>query len=95
VVTNFHVIDGARHVQVRLDSGETIDATRLGGGSDHDLAAIRLRRPLSTTQPIPLGRSDNLQLAQSGFAIGNSFGSSRTLTTGLISALEMNTIAIS
>jgi S1-C subfamily serine protease len=40
VVTNFHVIDGARHVQVRLDSGETIDATRLGGGSDHDLAAI-------------------------------------------------------
>ena len=63
MVTNFHVIDGARRVQVRLDSGETIDATHIGGAPNYDQAAIRLRRPLSTTQPIPLGRPDNLQLA--------------------------------
>lgn len=55
VVTNFHVIEGARRIQVRLDSGEAIDATYVGGSPDHDLAVIRLRRALSDIQPIPLG----------------------------------------
>jgi 2-alkenal reductase len=88
VVTNFHVIEGARRVQVRLESGEAIDATYVGGTPDYDLAVIRLRRPLSTIQPIPVGRSDNLQVGQSVLAIGNPFGLSRTLTTGVISALD-------
>jgi 2-alkenal reductase len=88
VVTNFHVIEGARRVQVRLDSGEAIDATYVGGAPDYDLAVIRLRRPLSTIQPIPVGLSDNLQVGQSVLAIGNPFGLSRTLTTGVISALD-------
>jgi 2-alkenal reductase len=50
VVTNFHVIEGARRVQVRLESGEAIDATYVGGTPDYDLAVIRLRRPLSRPQ---------------------------------------------
>ena len=88
VVTNFHVIEGARRIQVRLETGEAIDATYVGGSPDHDLAVIRLRRTLSKIQPIPVGTSGNLQVGQTVLAIGNPFGLSRTLTTGIISALN-------
>ncbi len=88
VVTNFHVIQGARRIQVRLDSGEAIDATLVGSSPDHDLAVVRLRRSLDGIQPIPVGDSSNLQVGQTVLAIGNPFGLSRTLTTGVISALD-------
>ncbi len=88
IVTNFHVIEGARRVQIRLENGQAIDATYVGGAPDYDLAVIRLRRPLAAIQPIPVGTSENLQVGQSVLAIGNPFGLSRTLTTGVISALD-------
>ena len=88
VVTNFHVVEGARRIQVRLESGEAIDATYVGGSPDHDLAVIRLRRSLADIHPIPVGTSGNLQVGQTVLAIGNPFGLSRTLTTGVISALD-------
>ena len=88
VVTNYHVIEGARRIQVRLDNGEAIDAAYVGGTPDYDLAVIRLRRQPSEIQPIPVGTSGNLQVGQSVLAIGNPFGLARTLTTGVISALN-------
>ena len=88
VVTNYHVIEGARKIQARLDSGEAIGATFVGGSPDHDLAVVRLRRTVSDIQPIPVGSSKNLQVGQTVLAIGNPFGLSRTLTTGVISALD-------
>lgn len=88
VVTNFHVIEGARRIQIRLETGEAIDATYVGGSPDYDLAVIRVRRTLSNIQPIPVGTSSNLQVGQTVLAIGNPFGLSRTLTTGIISALN-------
>ena len=88
VVTNYHVIEGARRIQVRLDSGEAIEAAYVGGAPDYDLAVIRLRRRPSDIQPLPVGTSGNLQVGQSVLAIGNPFGLARTLTTGVISALN-------
>ena len=88
VVTNFHVIQGAQRVQVRMDSGEAIDATYVGGSQDHDLAVVRLRSVPPDIHPIPVGNSNDLQVGQAVFAIGNPFGLSRTLTTGVISALD-------
>jgi len=88
VVTNYHVIEGARRIQVRLDNGEAIDAAYVGGTPDYDLAVIRLRRQPSEIQPIPVGTSGNLQVGQSVLAIGNPFGLARTLTTGVMSALN-------
>ena len=88
VVTNFHVVQGARRVQVRLESGEAIDATYVGSSPDHDLAVIRLRTVPSRIQPIPVGGSGDLQVGQAVFAIGNPYGLTRTLTTGVISALD-------
>ena len=88
VVTNFHVVHGARRISVRLDSGEAIEATYVGGSQDHDLAVIRLRSTPEAIQPIPVGDSNHLQVGQAVFAIGNPYGLSRTLTTGVISALD-------
>jgi 2-alkenal reductase len=88
VVTNFHVVRGAQRIQVRMDSGEAIDAAFVGGTPDYDLAVVRLRSIPAEIAPIPLGASENLQVGQAVFAIGNPFGLSRTLTTGVISALD-------
>jgi 2-alkenal reductase len=88
VVTNFHVIQGAQRIQVRMDSGEAIEAAFVGGTPDYDLAVVRLRSIPAGIAPIPLGTSENLQVGQAVFAIGNPFGLSRTLTTGIISAID-------
>jgi len=88
VVTNFHVIQGAGRIQVRMDSGKAIEATYVGGSSDYDLAVIRLRSKPQSIQPIPLGTAGELAVGQAVFAIGNPFGLTRTLTTGVISALD-------
>jgi 2-alkenal reductase len=88
VVTNFHVIQGAQSIQVRLDSGEAIPATYVGSSPDHDLAVIRLRSLPRSIRPIPVGTSGDLAVGQAVFAIGNPFGLARTLTTGVISALD-------
>ncbi len=79
VVTNFHVIQGADRIQVRLDSGEAVGASFVGGSPDHDLAVVRLRRMPAGIRSIPVGTSGNLQVGQSVFAIGNPFGLARTL----------------
>jgi len=88
VVTNFHVLQGAQSIQVRLDSGEAIPATFVGGSPDHDLAVVRLRNRPDDILPIPVGTSSGLAVGQAVFAIGNPFGLTRTLTTGVISALD-------
>ncbi len=88
VVTNFHVVEGADRVRVRLDSGEAATATVAGVAPDFDLAVIRLSETRTGLRPIPIGSSADLKVGQAVFAIGNPFGLSRTLTTGIISALD-------
>lgn len=88
IVTNYHVIEGANRVSVRLDSGEAIGATVVGAAPDYDLAVLRLRDGHPGLQPIPIGTSRDLKVGQAVFAIGNPFGLSRTLTTGIVSALD-------
>jgi 2-alkenal reductase len=88
IVTNFHVIDGAQAVQVQLDTGKPIKATIIGGARDYDLAVVRLTEPPANLRPIPVGTSGDLRIGQMVYAIGNPFGLSRTLTTGIVSALD-------
>ena len=88
VVTNDHVVEGARQVAIRLDDGEMVAATVVGTAPDYDLAVVRLGETRAHLQPIPIGRSEGLKVGQSVFAIGNPYGLSRTLTKGIISALD-------
>ncbi len=88
VVTNFHVIAGARSVSVSLDAGKPMDAKVVGFAEDYDLAVVKLVSPPAGLKPIPLGTSRDLRIGQSVYAIGNPFGLTRTLTTGIVSALD-------
>jgi len=88
VVTNNHVVEGARRVFVQLDAGQPIEATVVGRSPEYDLAVVRLKRPPADLKPIPLGSSKELKIGQAVVAIGNPFGLSRTLTIGVVSALD-------
>ena len=88
VVTNHHVIADARRVLVQLDGGKPIEARVVGRAPEYDLAVIKLARVPAGLRPIPLGASRELRIGQTVYAIGNPFGLSRTLTKGLVSALD-------
>ena len=88
VVTNNHVVDGARKVFVQLDAGDPIPATVVGRAPEYDLAVVKLARVPKDLRPIPMGASSELKVGQSVFAIGNPFGLQRTLTRGIVSALD-------
>ena len=88
VVTNSHVVDGARRVFVQLDAGAPIEATLVGRSPEYDLAVVRLTRFPKDIRPLPLGQSKDLRIGQAVYAIGNPFGLQRTLTNGIVSALD-------
>jgi 2-alkenal reductase len=88
VVTNHHVVEGARRVFVRLDSSEAIEARVVGAAPEYDLAVVRLEKVPPGLRPIPIGTSADLRIGQAVFAIGNPYGLQRTLTQGIVSALD-------
>jgi len=88
VVTNHHVVQGARRVFVRMDSADAIEARVVGAAPEYDLAVVRLDKAPRGLRPIPLGASADLRIGQAVFAIGNPFGLQRTLTQGIVSALD-------
>ena len=88
VVTNFHVIEGAGTVYVQLHAGDPIPARVIGGAAEYDIAVVRLSSPPPDLKPLPIGTSKMLRVGQATYAIGNPFGLSRTLTSGIVSAVE-------
>lgn len=89
IVTNSHVIANARSVSVRLASGEVVKAEVIGAAAAYDLAVLSIAKPDGGfPPPIPVGTSSDLKVGQFAFAIGNPFGLSRSLTTGVVSALS-------
>ncbi|MFQ6136865.1 MAG: trypsin-like peptidase domain-containing protein [Candidatus Hydrothermarchaeales archaeon] len=87
ILTNNHVVEGAEFIKVSLKSGEEIDATLVGTDPSTDLAVIKIDPSLEF--PIAeLGDSDALKVGQLAIAIGNPFELERTVTTGVISALN-------
>lgn len=88
IVTNYHVIEGANTVFVQLHAGDPIAARVIGGSRQYDVAVVKLMEVPAGLRPLPVGTSKNLQVGQATYAIGNPFGLQRTLTTGIVSALE-------
>ena len=88
VVTNFHVVSGAKGALVRLADQRGFAAELVGASPDHDLAVLKITVPERRPAPLPLGASADLQVGQRVLAIGNPFGFDHTLTTGVISALN-------
>jgi 2-alkenal reductase len=88
VVTNNHVVEGARRVFVQLNAGDPIPADVVGRAPEYDLAVVRLHRAPKDLRPIPIGASKDVRVGQSVYAIGNPYGLQRTLTHGIVSALD-------
>jgi S1-C subfamily serine protease len=88
VVTNYHVIAGARGAQVRLADQRSFSAELVGASPENDLAVLRIKPGEHRPAPLPLGSSADLKVGQHVLAIGNPFGFDHTLTTGVISALD-------
>jgi S1-C subfamily serine protease len=88
ILTNYHVIEGAREINVTLFDGKTYDAQLVGHDPPTDVAVIRINAPPEVLFPIRFGDSNRLKVGQRVFAIGNPFGLDRTLTTGIVSSLN-------
>src|SRR5215469_16178305 len=86
VLTNYHVIADARTVEVTLHNRKKYRATVVGTDRSHDLAIIQIKAP--DLQAMTLGDSRNLQVGQKVYAIGNPFGLSGTLTSGIVSSIR-------
>jgi len=85
VVTNAHVIEGASRIVVTTLDGRELDADVLGSDRDADLAVLKVK--VRGLPAVPLGRSTDLMIGETVIAIGNPFGLSHTVTTGVLSAL--------
>jgi len=88
IVTNFHVLQGASSARVVMHDQASYIADYVGGSPRHDLAVLRIDAPTESLRRVQLGDSDRVRVGQSVYAIGNPFGLSATLTTGIISALN-------
>jgi S1-C subfamily serine protease len=87
VVTNFHVIQNGDRAEVTLNDNSVWRASIIGTAPDKDLAVLKIDAPKERLTKIAVGVSNNLQVGQKVFAIGNPFGLDQTLTTGVISGL--------
>ena len=85
VLTNHHVIDNADDVQVTLADGRSFKAEFIGSGADTDIAPIRI--PAEKLTAITLGDSGQLRVGDFVVAIGNPFGLTQTVTSGIVSAV--------
>lgn len=86
IVTNFHVVDGAETLEVDFPSGYKAYGKVIGTDQDSDLAVVKVDGPADEFKPVPLGNADLVKVGQSVVAIGNPFGLTGTMTTGIISA---------
>jgi serine protease Do len=89
ILTNNHVVDGVRQINVTLEGGQAYVAQLIAQDRETDLALIRVRTP----QPLPtihLGTSSDLMTGETVVAVGNAFGYEHTVTSGIVSALHRN-----
>src|SRR5215813_9828439 len=87
IITNYHVIEDARQVEVTLHNRKKYKATIVGTDKSHDLAIVQIKGAPELL-PMTLGDSTNLQVGQKVYAIGNPFGLSGTLTRGIVSSIR-------
>lgn len=86
IVTNYHVVEGANEVEVHFSSGLKVFGQVTGVDLDSDLAVIKVDVDPDELAPLTIGDSDQLYVGQSVVAIGNPYGLTGTMTTGIISA---------
>jgi S1-C subfamily serine protease len=88
VVTNYHVVQGARQIRVSFSNGASMKAAVVGTDPSSDLAVLKIDASSRALTPLPLGDSDLAKVGDPVVAIGNPFGLDRTVTAGIVSAIQ-------
>jgi S1-C subfamily serine protease len=88
IVTNYHVVQGAKRVNVSFSNGSSTKATVVGTDPSSDLAVLKVAASSRAFTPLPLGNSDEMRVGDPVVAIGNPFGLDRTVTAGIVSAIQ-------
>ena len=90
IVTNFHVVDDAARITVKLDSGEEYEAKVIGTDDETDLAVLKIQAPHDLPF-VKFGDSDKAEVGDWVLAIGSPFGLTKTVTAGIISQTRRET----
>ncbi|MCW3066896.1 MAG: hypothetical protein JWN32_4068 [Solirubrobacterales bacterium] len=88
ILTNYHVIAGAQRVTVQFEGNKSATARVIGRDQSDDLALLKVDPSGLPLHALPLGSSKTVQVGDPTLAIGNPFGLDRTLTSGIVSALQ-------
>jgi S1-C subfamily serine protease len=88
IVTNYHVVSGAKRVNVSFSNGASMKASIVGTDPSSDLAVLKIDASSRAFTPLPLGNSDDMHVGDPVVAIGNPFGLDRTVTAGIVSAIQ-------
>src|SRR5919201_197515 len=88
IITNYHVIAGARSVEVSFSNHDSMKARVVGKDPGTDIALLKVDARSRALTPLALGDSDTLRVGDSVVAIGNPFGLDRSVTAGIVSALQ-------
>jgi S1-C subfamily serine protease len=93
IVTNYHVVQGAQRVQVSFSNNERLAAQVVGRDPATDVAVLQVKAQSRALTPLDLGNSDAVLVGDSVVAIGNPLGEDRSITSGIVSALQRRIFA--
>jgi S1-C subfamily serine protease len=93
IVTNYHVIEAAQEVEVNFSGDDRVPARIVGSDPSTDLAVLKIGTQARALTPLPLGNSDAVRVGDAVVAIGNPFGLERSVTAGIVSALQRDITA--
>jgi S1-C subfamily serine protease len=88
IVTNYHVVQGAQRVQVSFSDNERLSARVVGRDPSTDVAVLQVKTRSRALTPLALGDSDAVRVGDAVLAIGNPLGEDRSVTSGIVSALQ-------
>lgn len=88
IITNAHVVYEANNTEVTFLDGRTFEAEVIGSDEHTDLAVIKVEADPDVLQPVPIGDSGALKVGETVAAIGNPFGLSGSMTSGIVSQLS-------
>jgi len=88
IVTNYHVVAGARSVEVSFSNSDNMRAKVVGSDPSTDLAVLQIDARSRALTPLAFGNSDRVRVGDSVVAIGNPLGYDRSVTAGIVSAVQ-------
>jgi S1-C subfamily serine protease len=88
IITNYHVVAEARSIRVSFSNSESMKARVVGKDLSTDIALLKVQASSRALQPLEFGNSDTLQVGDQVAAIGNPLGYDRSISAGIVSALQ-------